>query len=172
MENFTNSVLLPENLPETDPQSFNLLDRNYLKILFIRLFIFLILAIGGFIAFISFSEGVPGFVRVIIALALGLILLYSAAITHLGFPRKGYLVREKDISYQKGIIFYKLITIPFNRIQHVEVNQGVINRAFKLASVKLYTAGGNAGDLSIPGLPEDVAEKIKEFLSEKISEHE
>jgi hypothetical protein len=81
-------------------------------------------------------------------------------------------VRENDISFQRGIITYKLTTIPFNRIQHVEVNQGVLPKIFRLSALKIFTAGGNASDLSIPGLPEEVAQKLKAFLSEKISEHE
>jgi membrane protein YdbS with pleckstrin-like domain len=81
-------------------------------------------------------------------------------------------VRENDISFKKGIITFKLTTVPFNRIQHVEVNQGVLAKLFKLSSLKLFTAGGNASDLSIYGLPQDVAQNLKAFLSEKISEHE
>lgn len=90
----------------------------------------------------------------------------------MAFPRKGYLLREKDISFQKGLIIYKVTSVPFNRIQHVEVNQGILAKFFKLSSIKLFTAGGNASDLSIPGLPTEVALNMKTFLSEKISEHE
>ena len=93
-------------------------------------------------------------------------------ITILGFPKKGYLVRENDISFQRGIIIFKSISIPFNRIQHVEVNQGIMAKMFHLSSVKIYTAGGSSSDLSIPGLPVNDAQKLKAFLSEKISAHE
>ena len=98
--------------------------------------------------------------------------MYSVIITVFGFPKKGYLVREKDVSFQKGLLVFKSTSVPFNRIQHVEVNQGILAKIFKLSSVKIYTAGGNASDLSIPGLPVEVAANLKDFLSEKISEHE
>jgi len=172
MENFTNSIIIPDNLPSIDKKTFNRLDKNYLKILYIRIAIFFLLCAGGFITFLFVSEGVPTLAIVIISSILALILIYSLVITIMGFPRKGYLVRENDISFQKGIITYKITTVPFNRIQHVEVNQGVLAKMFKLSSLKLFTAGGNASDLSIPGLPKEVAQNLKAFLSEKISEHE
>lgn len=173
MENFSNSIIVPENLPSIDKTTFNLLDKSYLKILYIRIAIFLILIVGGFIAFLVLvDENMPGLAIVIISSVLALVIIYSLTITILGFPRKGYLLRENDISFHKGIITYKLTTVPFNRIQHVEVNQGILAKMFKLSSLKLYTAGGNASDLSIPGLPQEVAQNLKAFLSEKISEHE
>lgn len=173
METFTNSVVLPENLPEINERIFNPLDKKYLKILFIRIFIISLFIIGGLLAFFFISdENIPTLAVIIISSVLAVAIIYSVLITFFGFPRKGYLVRENDISFHKGIITYKLTTVPFNRIQHVEVNQGILAKLFKLSSVKLFTAGGNASDLSIPGLPAEVAHKLKLFLSEKISEHE
>jgi hypothetical protein len=81
-------------------------------------------------------------------------------------------LREKDISYKTGIIFYKQISVTFNRIQHVEVSQGVLGKLFGLSSVKIFTAGGSASDLSIPGLLTADAQKLKAFISEKISQYE
>jgi len=54
----------------------------------------------------------------------------------------------------------------------VEVNQGVLGKMLQLSSVKIYTAGGTSSDLTIPGLSEPEARKMKAFLSGKISEHE
>ena len=173
MENFTNSIITPENLPEIKPETFNLLDKKYQTILFIRIAIFVLFAVGAFISFLFLFDEKPAPEFLIAAIsAIVLITAYSIIITILGFPKKGYLVREKDISFQKGLIVFKSTSVPFNRIQHVEVNQGVLSKLFKLSSVKIYTAGGNASDLSIPGLPVEIATNLKAFLSEKISEHE
>ncbi len=173
MEEFTNTVVPTEDLPTIDPITFTNLDRKYLKLIFIRIAFFFLLLCGALIAFLFLAEGLP---TTMVAIAGGsaiiLIIVFSSIVTLLGFPRKGYLVREKDISFQRGIITYKLTTVPYNRIQHVEVNQGVLAKLFKLSTVKIYTAGGSMSDLSIPGLPVTDAQKLKAFLSEKISEHE
>ncbi len=173
MENFTNSILLPENLPKVDSKTFNALDRKYLTILFIRIAFFFLLTSGILIAILFLAEDIPTRITGILAgSAILVITVFSAVVSVLGFPRKGYLVRDKDISFQRGLITYRLTTISFNRIQHVEVNQGILAKIFRLSSVKIYTAGGSSSDLSIPGLPAVEAQRLKAFLSNKISEHE
>jgi membrane protein YdbS with pleckstrin-like domain len=173
MENFTNTILLPENLPETTAEDFNRLDIRYLKIIVIRIAFFAILLAGGLIAFLLISdEEIPGLILAAIISGIAVLILYSIIISILGFPKKGYLLRERDISYKTGLIYYKQISVPFNRVQHVEVSQGVLGKIFHLSSVKIYTAGGNASDLSIPGLHVTDAQKLKTFISEKISQHE
>jgi len=173
MENFTNSVVLPGNLPEIEPEKFTGLNRKYLTVLYARILIVFLILAGGLIAFVSLAdETVPGKFIYLIAGAILLIISYSAVITTLGFPKKGYLIREKDVSFQRGLITYKVTSVPLNRIQHVEVNQGVLGKILQLSSVKIYTAGGTSSDLTIPGLSEPEARKMKAFLSGKISEHE
>jgi membrane protein YdbS with pleckstrin-like domain len=173
MEIFTNSILLPENLPETVPEDFNRLDKRYLKIIFIRISFFVLLLAAGLISFLLLAEEkLPGLILAAIISGIAILILYSFIISLLGFPKKGYLLRERDISYKTGLISYKQISVPFNRIQHVEVSQGVLAKIFHLSSVKIYTAGGSASDLSIPGLALVDAQKLKAFISEKISQHD
>lgn len=173
MENFSNSVLLPESLPEVLQEDFNPLKSSYLKIIYIRIAIFTLLLAGGLITFLVFSgEEIPALVLAAIIVVLVFVIVYSTVISKLGFPKKGYLLREKDISYKTGLIFYKQISVTFNRIQHVEVSQGILAKMFGLSSVKIFTAGGSASDLSIPGLLTADAQKLKDFISEKISRYE
>ncbi len=173
MENFSNSVVLPENLPEIHQEEFNSLSKNYLKIILIRLAIFALFVTTGILAFIFFAgEEAPFFVKLIMICVIAILLIYLVVITILGFAKKGYMVREKDISFKRGLIVYKQTSVPFNRIQHVEVNQGVLEKIYNLSSLKIYTAGGTSSDLTIPGIAIETAHNLKAFLSEKISEHE
>lgn len=173
MSNFSNSILKPNDLPEIISETFNPLEKKYRTILLIRMLFVFIFISGGFVAFLLISnENIPKNVIIIISSIVTFLLVYSVLITFLGFPKKGYLVREKDLSFQRGLIVYKLTSVCFNRIQHVEVNQGILAKMFKLSSIKIYTAGGNSSDLSIHGLQVEVAHNLKAFLSEKISEHE
>jgi uncharacterized protein len=173
MENFTNSILLPDNLPEIVPEDFNRLDRRYLKIIYIRIAVFALVLAAGLISLIVFAEEKPpGLILAALITGIALLIIYITVISVLGFPKKGYLLRERDISYKTGLIYYKQISVTFNRIQHVEVSQGILGKLFHLSSVKIYTAGGNASDLSIPGLNVSDAQKLKAFISEKISQYE
>jgi len=170
---FSNSVILPQNLPLIESAEFNPIDHKYLKILYINILIRAVI-FGGLLLGLSFiiKEDIPGFMIWIAAGLFVAILVYSLIITRLSFSRRGYLIRERDIAYQRGLISYRLTSIPFNRIQHVELIQTVIAKQMGLAKIKVYTAGSTADDLVIPGLPLEVAIQIREFLTGKISPDE
>ena len=89
-----------------------------------------------------------------------------------GFKRRGYALRQRDITYKKGYLFHSQTTIPFNRIQHCETSQGPLSRAFGLMTLKVFTAGGASSDLRISGLRPDEANKLKEFITEASSSYE
>ena len=170
---FTNNIIAPENLPEIQPEDFNPVARKYLKLIYIRLAIITFIFAGAVTGF-SFipREEFPLIAILIIGGFMLAIMIYSFIITTLSFPYRGYLIREKDIAYQRGLISYKLTTIPYKRIQHVELNQGILAKKMNLASIKVYTAGGSGDDLSIPGLPLDTAKELRAYLTEIISADE
>ena len=96
----------------------------------------------------------------------------SIALILIGFPYKAYLLRDHDILYKTGYLSRRTTAVPKNRIQHVEIRQGVLSRMFKLSKLVVFTAGGNASDLSISGLKPEVAQQLKEHISKSISIHE
>lgn len=81
----------------------------------------------------------------------------------LGFPRRGYAVRERDITYRTGWLSRTTTTIPFGQIQHSELVQGPIGRLFNLKHLKLFTAGGG-GNLRIAGVDEAEAEVLRGII--------
>jgi len=102
--------------------------------------------------------------------AFGLWFLISAIIMGLvgpAFRQKGYAVRERDISYKTGLINRITTTVPFNRVQHCDIKQGVISRYFGLSKLNIYTAGGAKSDLAIPGLSSEKAQKMMDFVLQK-----
>jgi membrane protein YdbS with pleckstrin-like domain len=170
---FSNSVILPESLPAIELAAFNPIDPKYLKLLYFNYLIatlFMGLLAAGFI--IISKDGMPGIIPWGAAGLVAAILALSVVITRMSFPTRGYLIRERDIAYQRGLIRYKLTSIPFNRIQHVELIQSAIARRMGLATIKVYTAGSSSDDLVIPGLPLETATQVREFLTGKISPDE
>lgn len=81
----------------------------------------------------------------------------------LGFPRRGYAVRDRDITYRSGWFSRSTVTVPYGQVQHLELTQGVLARAFGLKHLKLYTAGGS-GNLRIAGLAEEDADVLRSVL--------
>lgn len=167
---FSNSLILPENLPTLSDQIFNAIDPSYLKLIYIRLLVFVVFGILiGLLLFLIATETMPLLIYWIWGATVLLTSLWVGIISRISFPHRGYLIREKDIAYQRGLVSYKLTSIPFKRIQHVELIQGVLAKRMGLATIKVYTAGGSSDDLSIPGLSEETARQIREFLTDKIS---
>ncbi len=170
---FTNSIILPENLPQLEGTGFNPVDRKYIWILYIRYMIWTAVLIPvAWIFPVILKEKTPDFLIWALVGLLVIIMIASMVVTKIGFRYRGYLIREKDIAYKRGLIRYKLTSIPFNRIQHVELNQGVLAKRMGLATIKVYTAGSSSDDLEIPGLPIETAGQIREFLTGNISADE
>ena len=172
-EEFSNQVVLPDQLAPLENQEFVRLENKYKYLKHLNSLIALTIALSGFfmLAYFIFDQtpfkvwiGVPSVFLVLLA--------WRSILVIFGFPKKGYLLREQDVSYRTGLLFYKLTTIPFNRIQHVEVSQNMIEKSIGLSSVKIFTAGGSISDLSIPGLLPDKAHQIESFLLSKVSTHE
>jgi hypothetical protein len=83
-------------------------------------------------------------------------------------PRQGYVLRDKDILFRKGVIWRSVTAVPFNRIQHVESSNTPLDRKYDLATLQIFTAGGSSGDLKIEGLDKDVAENLRIFILGKV----
>lgn len=93
------------------------------------------------------------------------------AIVHLFWPLLsfyywGYALRESDVLIRSGVLFKHVTAVPFARIQHVDTDAGPIERSFGITNLIIHTAGSHIGSMSIPGLPEDHAEALRDYLSE------
>lgn len=82
----------------------------------------------------------------------------------IAFNYMGYALREKDISFTSGWLWRSITTVPFNRVQHCDFKQGILDRKFGLSKLTIYTAGGQSTDLMIPGLLPATAENIKDYI--------
>lgn len=75
----------------------------------------------------------------------------------------GYRLRDDDLVFRKGIMFLRVVAVPYGRMQLVDINRGPIARAFGLSELKLVTAAASS-QLTIPGLPEADAEALRDRL--------
>jgi membrane protein YdbS with pleckstrin-like domain len=88
-------------------------------------------------------------------------------LTYLTFKNKAYAIREHDILYQTGWLRKSLHVCPYNRIQHCSVDAGVFERNLGISKLKIYTAGGDASDIVIPGLTPEEANNMRELIIQK-----
>lgn len=165
MANFTNSALNISDLPKIESLEYSKLDGKFLiESLIIRLISILPIGAGIFI----FYKKEPEFLFEAILFGLvtfAVLMLFG----YLSYFKKKYALREKDVSYRRGIIFHSITTIPLSRIQHSELMRGPLDRFLGLSSVKIYTAGGSSSDITIPGLSVETAEKVREFINNQVA---
>ena len=78
----------------------------------------------------------------------------------------GYYKSEFDVLFKQGLWWKKQTALSFSRIQHIDISHGPLERKYKLATIKFFTAGGVASDLKIPGLPKELAEVMRKNILE------
>lgn len=155
-----------------DQQTFNSLDPNYFKVLIVKRLIF-ILIILGVVAFGYFRiepSKISGLAFILIGcgvLILSAIILFSAKFY---FRNKKYRLFDKNLTYQEGVLVHNETVVPFSRIQHVEIDEGPLERYFSLATLSVYTAGDSGKDLKISGLRIDLAQEIKDYITNYIKD--
>jgi membrane protein YdbS with pleckstrin-like domain len=76
----------------------------------------------------------------------------------------GYADRADDLLVVSGILFKRLVVVPYGRMQQVDVRRGPIERYLGLATVQLHTAAATT-DASIPGLEPAEASRLRDQLA-------
>lgn len=70
----------------------------------------------------------------------------------------------EELAIRKGRLWRSLVTIPYGRIQYVDISSGPHKRSKGLADITVNTASpASSGD--IPGLPIEVAEELRVRLA-------
>ncbi|SJM59831.1 PH domain-containing protein [Gulosibacter sp. 10] len=75
----------------------------------------------------------------------------------------GYALRQDDLVYRAGILWSRMVAVPYGRLQLVDVHRGPIERMLGLATVKTVTAAAST-QVAIPGLPYAEAEQLRDHL--------
>jgi membrane protein YdbS with pleckstrin-like domain len=168
---FSNHAIDVFELPRIQDIKYENVDKKYLRVMvFNRVIVFILLAVA-FLVVHYFSD--ESFDYVIEFFSVWTLLFFTViCFGYLKFKTLAFALREKDLVFKRGVLTLKTTIIPFNRIQHVAINQGPLMRWLDLSNLKIYTAGGSTSDLSINGLSSSMAESIKTFVTNKVSDEQ
>ncbi len=88
------------------------------------------------------------------------------------FPRRGFQatcwrLHSHGFEIRRGIWWRHRIFVPKDRIQHTDVHQGPLQRAYGLASLVLNTGGTHEPSITLDGLDMPLAESLREQLSKR-----
>jgi len=167
---FSNENILSNDLPTIENVIFYPLEKSYLKAQRISLIlgVLLIIVVGFIIFYVVKKWQTPIIIYPLISL-----LIISAVLNWIGdgisFRYSGYALRSKDILFRHGWLIRKSRVVPINRVQHVSVQSGPIERKLGLASVSIFTAGSGSADFTIKGVTQEKAQQIKDWISHQLN---
>lgn len=75
-----------------------------------------------------------------------------------------WLELPDEIVIRKGRLFRTLVSIPYGRLQYIDVESGPLMRSRGIASCEFHTASPESGG-TLPGLPTEEAESLRGRLA-------
>ncbi|PIN93637.1 hypothetical protein COU54_02330 [Candidatus Pacearchaeota archaeon CG10_big_fil_rev_8_21_14_0_10_31_24] len=107
----------------------------------------------------------------------------------MSYNRYLYEITHDAVKVEKGIIWKKYTSIPYERVQNVDIRRGIIARMFGFSTVEIETAGqsgyggshygfrfGRGGNRQyqseghLPAIDINGAEKIREFVMKRVKQ--
>ena len=150
----------PRPLRASEPE-LTRLHRDYAKVLRLKLLLTLLpFAIG---AVILEAAELPyrGMVLVPFALVAAFLLI---RLPLRRYAARGYLIGDDRLRVAKGLLFRVDTVVPFGRVQHLDVEQGPLERLYGLSTLVLHTAGTHNSSVSLPGLAREAALEMREAI--------
>lgn len=147
------------------------LDRGLLRLMQIRG------AIAGSVLLAAAAVG-EAWVDRLVALPFGLLLgagllllIYLALIAP---PRRyrawAYGMDRDELQVRRGVWTRVQTVVPLDHVQHIDVSQGPLERAFGICSLVLHTAGTLHSQIVLPGLTRATAEGMRDEIRGRMRE--
>jgi len=118
------------------------------------------------VAVLRLIPDMPPLVPAVLALVLLVVLVWVWIVIGRRVRSWGYCEREDDLLVTSGILFRRLVVVPYGRMQLVDLTAGPLHRALGITTVQLHTAAATT-DASIPGLTPDVAAGLRDRLARR-----
>ncbi len=96
-------------------------------------------------------------------------LLWVFIIPNLRYRYWRYELRKDDLYAVRGIWNRIQTIVPLRRIQHLDVEQDLIEGNYDIARLVVHTAGTRSTDVVVPGLPYDEAVHLRDTVRSSIA---
>ncbi|MCR2834336.1 PH domain-containing protein [Parerythrobacter lacustris] len=80
----------------------------------------------------------------------------------------GYDMGSDRLRVVRGLLFRSDTVVPFGRVQHIDLDESPLERAFGLSTLTVHTAGTHNASVKLPGLASDDAAAMREAIREHI----
>lgn len=97
------------------------------------------------------------------AVVVAAIVAYAVMWPRLSYNRWSYTIGEHTLEIEHGVIYRTQSSVPWLRIQNVDVQQGPLERHFGIVSLVIRTASAST-DGAIPGIAAEDAESLRQMI--------
>jgi len=167
-----NPVLEPDRFTPLQEADFQPVDPAYLKQLRLTLLPVLLLAAPLGWQLYQLPLALPLVAGLALVLPGAVVLLMALFWAPRRYRLTGYCLRQYDLHLRTGALWRCTTSVTLNRIQHLEVSQGPLERLLGIARLLVYTAGGSGQDLAIPGLAKARADQLRLHVLKQLGEPE
>jgi membrane protein YdbS with pleckstrin-like domain len=84
------------------------------------------------------------------------------------FRRWGYRMEADELQVQHGMLTQVHTVVPLDRVQHLDLAQGPLERSFGVSRLIVHTAGTLHSQVLLPGLPREIAEQMRDEIRARI----
>lgn len=75
-----------------------------------------------------------------------------------------YTLLDVGLRINKGVFWQQQHTVPRNRVQHIDITSGPLERRYDLSKLILHTAGTRNASVTLPGLLQEDAAALRQEL--------
>lgn len=93
-------------------------------------------------------------------------------VAHKRYRHTHWKLDADGFSVRRGRVWQWETQVPTSRVQHLDIKRGPLERAHRLASLILHTAGTRLNAVSISGLDDADAERLRNYFSRQIDRQE
>ena len=112
-------------------------------------------------------------VRIGLPILLILLFCWDPVYQYFYWKRYQYDMDQKNIIIRKGVVAQKEITLPFNRITDVYVDQDIFDVMFGLYDVHISTPTQESGQFAhIDGVNKDGSQALRQMILDRINKEE
>jgi membrane protein YdbS with pleckstrin-like domain len=94
---------------------------------------------------------------------LALVIVWGLWLIRRQVSAMSYVELSEDLVIRKGRLFRQVSSVPFGRLQYVDLQSGPLERKLGMATLQVFTASPSTS-ATLPGLPIETAERMRERL--------
>jgi membrane protein YdbS with pleckstrin-like domain len=98
-------------------------------------------------AFLYSSLALVTVIMLIFAIVLLIAAIIGIILINANYKNITFLVKDETLTINRGILFKRSLTIPFNRVQNVDIFRGPLESAYGISTIQIQTAGWGGGML-------------------------